>query len=327
MPVAKPKLEPEVEAFYKQLIEKGELNEASQDLLNSLLSNEKIATEFKVGLNARSLTDRKLDEAKLDKENFEKKLKEDYDKKMSELALLQTSLSATSTSDKTRITQLETSIRQKEDQLHKVIQTARKYETGGDDFLKEVGLSEADIYKTAPPPKEPDKKESPTFSKDDLLNEIKTTFSKDAQYLAKLPFAVAKMQMEYRSLTGKDLDPDELLSKIVEAKSDDYYGTFVKSYDIENLKKQKQEDSIQAQIKKGIEEGIEREKAKHLIPSAERRSVESDFYKSIESTRTEEEKKEAQLSNPLGTNDGATVISDAVQMFTKLAEKKEAAAA
>jgi hypothetical protein len=54
MPVKKPKLEPEVEAFYTQLLKEGGLSEKETDLIHELLGNDKITRVFKSGVHAQA---------------------------------------------------------------------------------------------------------------------------------------------------------------------------------------------------------------------------------------------------------------------------------
>jgi hypothetical protein len=314
--VAKPKLDESVEAFYKQLLEKGGLKDEEIDLLHTLLSNEKVATEFKSGVHARNLTDRAVDKAKLDIQQTKDRLETEYTKKLQEVDTLRQAIAATPSTDTGKLKTLEVALADREAKLKKVVDTAKEYERG-DEFLSSVGLNgytplnlttvNTDTRNTQPT------QNQPSVSKEDLLKEIMIQFQPQARDLAKLPFDLLVYQQEYHTLTGKQLDLREFYEKLKQDGTGNYEQVFVKEYDIENLRKAKQEESIQARINKQVEEKLQIELNKRAMPGTATGQP-SVFFDSVSSNIPKEE-----LTAPsgMGLNDRTSVISEAVQDFQK----------
>ena len=318
-------VDPDVITFYNELLQEGGLSEEETKLLEGIVGKEKVWKKFKSGLHARSLTDRKMDELKKEQKKFE----EDYSKKVGELDSLRESLTAGTDLTKKEKETLKSRITLLEDQIHKAIQKAKDFQDG-EEVLKALGLDTTPSY--TPPSKE---KETPSsssasspFNEDEFLKKIQTTQNLNARALAKWAVDLRKMEREYFSLTGKELDPEELYNKLDE-KVDDYNGNYYKAfedfYNIPQLRQQKQEESIQARIDKAVEDKLVQERAKLLIPSEQRRAQESDFSKAIDSTIPADEKPSS--GNPMGIDNRPELVNEASNFFNKLREKKESAAA
>lgn len=324
MPVPKPTLDPDVEAFYTQLLKEGNLSEEEKDMLHSLLGKKEVLSQFKAGIHARSLTDRKLDEAKKEVEKIQK----DYDKKLSDLVALENARNATASTDKTKLATLEKAINAKQEQLRRVRTKLSEYEDGPG-ILAELGLDKEESITSLPQPTPTtslkDKKdETPSLTRDDVVKEI----SNNSRDVVKFQFELLKMRDKYLSLTGKTLDLDELwntLEKNMKEYNNDYNKIFVEKYDIVNLQKAKDEEAIQARIDKAVADKLAEEQSKRILSSDSRGSTasESDFFKSINSTIPESEKKDLGITP--GIPDSGSVIQDAVQHFHALREKKEQA--
>lgn len=321
MPKPKPKLDASVESFYKQLLNEANLSADEIDLVHTLLGNESIANVFKSGVHGRSLVDKERQQLAADKVKQEA----DLSKKIADLDSLRTTLTATSSTETKRIKDLQDSIAAKErdifarDQVLKTATEKLRTYNGGAEAIADLGLDKIDFTNIPKPPTNPEPKQ-PTnnqINKDELLGEVQKMFATNAQALAKLPFDLLKYQQEYHSLTGKTLDPTDFYDRInKEAELNkgrvDYEQIYLRDYDIESLRKQKQEESIQARIDKEVNEKLQGELSKRLAPSMPS-GQDSDFYKAVESTRP----KEPETVIPSGVNDRAAVISEAVQDFIK----------
>jgi len=322
----KPKLDPAVEAFYNQLLEKASLSDAEIDLLHTLLGNEKVATEFKSGVHARNLTDRDRDEIKKER----KKQEQDYTRKLQELETLQRTLATTASTDTKKIANLEAAISAKEaaivdreTKLRKLYETVKTYQ-GGDQVLVEAGIASLDF--STPSPKETNNLSNPSnppntgISKDDLMRDIHSLFSTNAQVLGKLPFDLMRFSREYKSLTGKDFDESEFYEKVkAEAEANqgrvDYHQVYLKEYDIENLREQQKIGKLRADIEKEYQDKLEMEISKRLAPSSSNQTKESPFYKSIASTIPEAERQSPVTG--MGISDRSSLIAEAVNDFNK----------
>lgn len=313
------KLDPDVDAFYKEVLEKGNLTDEERKFLVTLVTKDEVHQVFKAGTHATKRFQQEMDKT----QKVQKALEEDYAKKLGELDSLRTTLSSGTDLSKKEIETLKAQVVAKEDQIHKAIQKAREFEDG-ESVLKALGLDSTSPYE---PTKKEEKKVEPSFDKEALLKEIKGAFSIDAQVLAKLPFDLMKMSREYFSLTGKELDTDEFLAKIVESKTGDYNQVYLQEYDISNLRAKKQEETLTARLEKEIREKLDKEYASKLLPQEQRSIKESDFFNSIDSTRPQEDKTKEVQNTPLGIGDRQSTVSDAVTEFNKLREKKESAAA
>lgn len=326
MPIAKPKLDPDVEAFYLQLIEKGEATPEEVDLLNSLLSKEKIATQFKVGVNARSLTDRKIDELKKTKESLES----NYSQKISELDSLRESLSSSEGLSKKEMERREDRIELLETQIFKAKQAAKRY-SDGDDVIKALGLDEIETREfkenssNSSSSSRTNKEDNKTsFTKEDILKELSGTLNTNARALAKWAVDLRKMEREYYSLTGKELDPEELFSKLsakVDEYNGDYYKAFKDEYNIESLVDKKKEENLRAKLKKEYDEELDRRLAERSMPSSERTAKTSDFYKALENDKVEEDTRNS--GNPMGMDNRSSVVGEAAAFMQKLREDRE----
>lgn len=322
MAVAKPKLEPDVEAFYNQLLEKGNLNEAETDLLNSLLGKAEVQTEFKSGIHARRRFDQEMDKSKKAQKDFEA----EYNRKLSELDSLRETFSSGEILSKKEKDTLLAKIQSRDNQLKSMVQKAKEFEDG-EEVLRKLGLDPSSIS-TEPivPTEKSISSQTPSFTKEDLMKEVQGALSKDAQFLAKLPFDLMKFSREYFSLTGKELDPDEFLEKIVSSKSGDYNKVYLEEYDIPNLREKKKEETLRATLQKEFDEKWEKEKSQLLLPSEQRANQTSDFFKAIQSDLPIEEKQDYSNS-PLGVGDRQATVNEAVQEFAKLRAKRESASA
>ncbi len=303
-----------VVAFYEELLKDGEVSEEETKLLEGILGKEKNWKKFKAGVNARSLTDREIDKLKKERETLETKTN-------AELANLQSLRETLATADgatKTELSQLKTAIKANEQRLFNVIQKAKEY-SGGEDFLKEVGLTEGVVSSFTPQVREePVKPQEPVFDKKALMEDFFREVSPMRDILANLPFDLVKMRDEYRSLTGRDLDIDEFRTKIFSDKDRNYQTIYEQDYDIPKLRVQKQRESMKAEIEKEYQDKFESWKSTALLPSEQKTLATSDFSKAIESTRPQGE-----VPDPR-TNDNA-VIAEAAQMFDKLVAKRDAA--
>jgi len=312
MPKPKPKLDPDVEEFYKQLVDKGGLSEEEQDLLNTLLTKEEVQKEFKSGVHARKLTDREVDATKKERKAFE----EAHTQKMKELEDLETSLTTASTSEVAAIKAQLTSVKK---QLYSIWEKAQEYK-GGNEFLKEVGLEDVSKIGDTPPTKTK-KDDAPTPTAEEILKQVEGSVSTDIKRLAQWTVDSRKIEREYEALTGKQIDWDDFQTKIVAAKGD-YAKAYLEGYDIPALREKKKESEIEARLQKQFDEKLSQERAKLSLPTNERKMEGSDFYKAVESTVSPEEKKARELVAP-GITDKAETISAAASMFSKIMAKKE----
>jgi len=320
-------VDPAVVTFYNELLQEGKLSAEETELLEKIVGKEEVWKKFKSGLHARSLTDRERQELATEK----KKLEEDYSKKLGELDSLRTTLSSGTDLSKKEIETLQSQLRAKEDQLHKVRQKALEY-GDGEGFLKEVGLDKEDSVYRPSPLSTDSKKVEPSqsnLSREDMLKEMTSISQTNSRALAKFNFDLLKMRDEYKSLTGKDLDLDDLYAKLTEnidKYEGDYNKVYLETYDIPNLRSKKQEETLRASIRKELDEEYEKKLAERLIPSEQRGVKESDFFKAIDAGTPEEAKKEIQ-STPLGIGDRGSTISEAVKHFEGQVAKKESATA
>lgn len=312
---------PEVIAFYEQWLKDGDLTKEETEYLEKLLSKEKNWKVLKSGVHGRQLTDKEVSSAKKAQEEFEKKQKEVLD--------LQTTLATTSTKDKEKISKLEKELERRTSTLTKaeqnrlkVAQTLREYENG-DTLVKELGLEEPIVTSDdLPTPSKTKEKEAPSsFTKEELLAELRTALSSDLRSLAQWTPDYIRMREEYKDLTGKELPMEEFLQKVVSNKGD-YQATFLKDYNIETLREKRKEETIRKQVEAELREEFEKQRAKDLIPSSGGRPADSAFFKAIDEGRTKEEKEEAHI--PTGVTDKSAILSEAVADFTKRAEKREA---
>lgn len=315
----KPKLDPAVEAFYNQLIEKASLSDAEIDLVHTLLGNEKIATEFKSGVHARRLTDKERDDLAKEK----KRQETEYTKKLNELDSLQRTLSATSNTETKKSASLEkaiedmkSSLTDRETKLRKLYETVSTYE-GGSKVLAEAGLTSLDLTTPVqvhqPPVKEPSQPVS-ALTVEDVLKVLNPQLQSAQTLLARLPFDLAKFGREYKSLTGKELDVDDFYNKIAAEGTGDYNKVYLKEYDIENLREQQIVANLRATIEKEYNDKLELEISKRLTPSIADRTSTSAFSQAIASTIPETAK--TSTSNN-GVSDRASLIAEAVQDFAK----------
>ena len=74
-------VDPAVVTFYEELLKEGEATPEETELLEKMLSRDKVWKKFKSGLHARSLTDKDRAEIKKEKETLEG----EYSKKLGEL--------------------------------------------------------------------------------------------------------------------------------------------------------------------------------------------------------------------------------------------------
>lgn len=310
---------PEVVTFYEELLKEGELSTEETQLLETILGREKNWKKFKSGVHARSLTDKERQDIKAEREKQEA----EYTKKVGDLDSLRETLSTGTDLSKKQIETLQGQIRVKEDQIHKVIQKIKEF-ADGDEVLKILGLDANSPY--VEPKKEEPKKEASSFTKEDVLVEMRKALSTDAQFLAKLPFDLMKLSREYFSLTGKELDTDDFLAKIVASGTGNYDEVYLKEYDIPNLRAKKQEETLTARLEKEIREKLDKEYASRLLPQEQRSVKESEFYQAVDSTRPKEDAGRNQ-GNPLGIDNFAATVSAAEKDFNIRREKKESVAA
>lgn len=311
----KPKLDPAVEEFYKQLLDKGNPTDEEIDLIHTLLSNEKLATEIKSGVHARKLTDREVDKTKEERKAFETA----HTQKMKELEDLEESLTTASAEEVVTLREQQKILKE---QMYKIWQTAQEYK-GGVQFLKAVDLEDITKIGYVPPTTPPSKKtkdDSPILSADDILKQVEGSVSTDIKRLAQWTVDSRKIEREYEVLTGKPIDWDDFQAKIVAAKGD-YAKAYLEGYDIPALREKKKVEGIRAELSKEFDEKLSQEKAKFAIPTNERKMENSDFYKSIESTVSPEEKKARELTSP-GISDKVETVAAAASMFSKIMEKK-----
>jgi hypothetical protein len=327
---AKPKLDESVEAFYTQLLKNASLTDDEIDLLHVLLTNEKVATEFKSGINARKLTDRERAQLSKDKEKQET----EYNRKLQELDLLQRTLSTTSTVDVAKIENLEKAIARKEQDIANrdtMLKTVKErldgFTVDGKSVIDYLGLTSftpstsnpVDTTRTVET-----KKDAPKIpTKEELLKEINDTFQVNAQALARLPFDLLNFQQEYLALTGKQLNPSEFYDKVKEDGTGNYQQVFLKEYNIESLRQQKQENDLRAKIEKELDEKYQQKYSNQLNPQNGGRPKESDFFNAVESTIPKDYKEDNQ---GMGLNDRTSIISEAVLDFKKRKEAAEARA-
>jgi len=311
----------DVITFYNELLQEGGLSDEETKLLESIVGKEKVWKKFKSGLHARSLTDRKLDEMR----EKQKKFEDDYSRKVAELESLRETLATGTDLTKREKEALIAKANALEDKIHKAKQKAMEYEDG-EKVIKELGLDGTPSYTPPSPPPEPKQKEAPS---EDLRKEFTDTLAKNSRALAKFNFDLLKMRDEHKALTGKELDLDEFystLDKHIDEYGGDYNKLFVEKYDIANLRSKRQEDSIREKVRKEMEAEYEKKLADKLLPSEHRSARESDFYKSIEASIPEEEKKH-QGGGGMGIDNRSETVGEAAAFMQKLREKRESAQA
>lgn len=296
----------EVEEFYNELIKGGNVSDEQKKFLESLLSDEKNSNIFKSGVHGQRMINQTMDKLKKQEQEVKDKLEGDYSKKVKEIDDLRVSLAATATTEKKEIEKLSVLLKKAESDRLNIIQKAREYESG-EDFLKEVGLT--DPHLTYIPPTEPrkdDTKQGTSLTKEDILKEVGALFDGPRRALAALPFNLLKIQSEYKYLTGKDLDPDELLQKTMKHENGDYMAVYEKEYDIPNLRKQKQEAEFRARVDKEVAEKLQAELSKRTMLTGAPLASGSDFFKSVDASRMKED-------TPQGVdNKNLDVIAEAV---------------
>lgn len=311
-------VDPDVVTFYNELLQEGELSPEQTKLLEEIVGKEKVWKKFKSGLHARSMTDRKMDELNKEKKKFE----DDYSKKVGELDSLRESLAAGGDLSKQEKATLTAKINSLEDIIHKAKQKSKDF-ADGDEVLKTLGLDATPS--TYVPPVET-KKDSSAFDEKALLEKLGSQMNLNARALAKWAVDLRKMEREHFLLTGKEVDPEELFTKLSE-KVDDYQGNYYKAfediYDIPSLRETKKENVMRAKLEQELEAKYEKKYAEKLLPSEHRSRVESDFYKSIDSTIPADEKPNG---SPMGIDNRSETVGEASSFFAKLREKKEAAA-
>ena len=295
----------EVEEFYADLIKNGNVSDEQKKVLETLLSDEKNSNVFKSGVHGQRMINQTMDKLKKQEQEIKDKFEADYSKKVKEIDDLRVSLAATATTEKKEIDKLNILLKKAEADRLNIIQKARSYEAG-EEFLKEVGLTDPHLTYIPPEPKKDEPKSGVGVTKEELLKEVGAMFDAPRRALAALPFNLMKIQSEYKYLTGKDLDPEELLQKTMKHENGDYMAVYEKEYDIPNLRKQKQEAEFQARVDKEVSEKLQAELSKRTMLTGAPQASGSDFFKSIDSSKMKED-------TPQGADTkGLDVIAEAV---------------
>jgi len=308
----------DVVTFYNELLQEGELSEEETKLLESIVGKEKIWKKFKSGLHARSKFDQEMDRNKKEREKFEA----EYTKKLGELDTLRESLATGTDLSKAQTTKLQSRITALETQLFNASQKAKEFDDG-EDVLKKLGLDSSYV-----PPKQEEKKEDSksSFDKDEFLKEITGQINTNSRALAKFNFDLRKMEREYFSLTGKELDTDELYTKL-DTNIDKYQGNYMKlfedEYSIPKLREDKLRENIRAEVEKELDAKYAKKESERAMSTSERVAKTSDFSQAIESTIPDDAKEES--GNPMGMSNRSEVVNEAASFMQKLREKKEAA--
>jgi hypothetical protein len=255
----------------------------------------------------------------------EEQLQKEQDRKLGELDILQRTLQSTSSVETAKLKTLEAAVAAKEREIFERDQMLKKVKEGLDGFTVDgkavvdiVGLSNFNPS-VAPVPTQPKEKETPTFDKDGFMKEVTTMFTSNAQVLARLPFDLSKYQQEYHSLTGKPFDTAEFYEKVTKDGTGDYNNVYLREYDIENLRAQKQRSLIEAEIEKKYQEKLDVELANRLQPQKGGRPAESAFFNAVDSA-IPKDYKDPNTGN--GLTDRSSVISEAVLDFQN--RRKEA---
>jgi hypothetical protein len=333
MTARKTKVEPEIALFIEDLKATGDLDDAAIEQLESIFGKEKVAKVVKGGIHGTKRFNEIVNTHKQEHQRTIKELKDQADAEMRKLDSLRTTLAATGSTEKAKISQLESAIAtiqntlvERNSQIKRAVETARQY-SRGDEFLEQAGLSNIDLnnLSTTPtkvePKVEPTVNSNPSFTKEDIIKDVNNLFKANAQALARLPFDLLMFQQEYHNLTGKHLDPLDFYNKVnsaAEANNGqvDYHSIYLQEYGIEQLRKDKAEESIQARIEKEVSERVSQELSTRLMPGANQTTGKpSDFFASITSDIPKDDKE---LHNaPMGVNDPSTLVSEAVQDFLK----------
>lgn len=312
-------VDPDVVTFVNELLQEGELSKEETELLESIVGKDKVWKKFKSGLHARSRFDQEMDKTKKEREKFEA----DYSKKLGELDTLRESLSTGTDLSKAQTSKLQARITSLETQLFNASQKAKEFDDG-EDVLKKLGLDPSYV-----PPKEVKKEEdsnSNSFNKEDFLKEISGQINTNSRALAKFNFDLRKMERKYFSLTGKELDTDDLYNRL-DSKIDEYKGDYMKlfeaEYDIPKLENEKLRENIKAELETELEAKYEKKYAETRMSTSERAAKTSDFSQAIDSTIPDDVKQES--GNPMGMSNRSEVVNEAASFMQKLREKKEAA--
>jgi len=323
MPSKKPKLTPSLEAFYNQLLEEGKLSEQETDFINNLLGKDEVQSVFNKGVHATKILDEERNQLKTKQESLEK----DYTRKLGELESLQRTYASTSSTNTTKLAELEKQMQAKQAALDDVVTQfktlhsalATQYEGGGK-VLSDLNLSNIDFSRftngsaQSSNPQTKPLDAQPSFTKDDLLKEVTGMFTANAQVLARLPFDLAKYQAEYRQLTGKELDPQEFYSKVQADGTGNYEQVYLKEYNIPELRETYKTNLLRAEIEKEYQDKFEQERSKLLIPSNSTQNQNSVAMQALSSNIPAEERN-APSGN--GLNDRVSLISEAVADFAK----------
>jgi hypothetical protein len=298
----------DVKAFFDQVVSEGGLTADEQKLLDSLMGKESVEKVFKSGVHARSLTSRQLDDLRQQKIAQEK----DYSRKIGELDTLRQTLTVTSSADVQKVSALQQTIAEREQQLTRLYNTIQGY-NGGEMILEEAGMTSLNF--NAPPSNVNRPASQPAINKEDLIKEINESFGSQAQLLAKLPFDLMQFDREYHRLTGKNLDPSEFYEKVLADGSGDYKKVFLTEYDIPNLRIQKDQEAFDARVQKQVDEKLQEELSRRLSPSNSATGRESEFFNAVRGSIPEAERDNT--PSPMGVNDRNAIVSEAVAEYQR----------
>lgn len=244
--------------FLDELVSAGNLSAEARTAMETAL-NDGAVRYLEGGFLRQSDYTRAMNEA----QQAQQRLEEEYDEKIQDIEALREQLANSSGNTNAENTALRAALTQAENDRLRIIQEARS-RAGGEDFLNSVGLTDASIKYTPPPPKAKEE-EKPQY-----IDAAK--YSGDMRTMAEFVFDTQDWRDTYEDLTGKRLSAKELKEKLMAGfgkhkDTRDPYEIFRREFDIPGLEKTKEDNRINAMMEKARKEAVDEYISKQAIPS------------------------------------------------------------
>ena len=244
-------------SFLDELVKAGNLSDEQRKVLEPVVGVEGVVKYLEGSFLRQSDYSRMANELK----QKQTELEEEYEEKVADIEALRGQLADSSGLSATRIASLEAQLNKAEADRLKIVQEARS-RSGGEEFLKAVGLDNPELKYEPPPSKEPEKK-GPEFVPLDR-------YTANMRAMAEFALDSQAMRDEIEELTGKKLSARELKEKLLTGftkhKTNDPWEVFAKEFDTEGLKKAKEEQRINALIENARKEAVDQYISQKALP-------------------------------------------------------------
>lgn len=245
--------------FLEELVAAGNLSAEAKVAIEAAL-NDGAVKYLEGGFLRQSDYTRAMNEAKIAQDQLE----EEYEAKLADIESLREQLANSGGNTTAENTALRAALAQAEQDRLKIIQEART-RSGGDDFLKSVGLTDPAV-KYTPTVVAPKETEAPPKYID------AEKYSGDMRTMAEFVFDTQDWRDQYEELTGKRLSARELKEKLMDGfrkhkDTKDPYEIFRREFDVAGLEKAKEEARINAMIEKARKEAVDQYISQQALPS------------------------------------------------------------